>query len=89
MEIDQVLDISRQGIKIGILLAAPLMIFGLTAGVVVNVFQAVTQISEHTLAIIPKILAVFLALLLFAPWMVDLMTGYTTELIENVPLMVR
>ena len=89
MEVEQILDISRQGVKVGILLAAPLMMFGLTAGLVINVFQAVTQISEHTLAIVPKILAIFFALMLFAPWMIDMMTGFTTELYQNIPSVVR
>lgn len=89
MEVEQVLDIARQGVKVGILISAPLLLFGLAAGLFINVFQAVTQISEHTLAIIPKILAIFIAFLLFAPWMIDLMTGYTTELFENIPGIIR
>ncbi|GAG67531.1 unnamed protein product, partial [marine sediment metagenome] len=87
--VEHVLDISREGIKVGILLAAPLMMFGLTAGLVINVFQAVTQISEHTLAIVPKILAIFFALMLFAPWMIDTITGFTTDLFESIPSVVR
>jgi flagellar biosynthesis protein FliQ len=63
-----------------VLLAAPMMVFGLIAGLVVSIFQAVTQIHEMTLTFIPKILAVIVGLVLFLPWMVSQMITYTTNL---------
>ena len=89
MESDQILDIVRQALRVGVFLAAPLLVFGLVAGVLINIFQAVTQINENTLAIVPKMLAIMLALLLFAPWMIDLLTDFTTELFTNIPVAVR
>ena len=62
------------------LLSAPMMVFGLIAGLVVSIFQAVTQIHEMTLTFIPKILAVIVGLVLFLPWMVNQMITYTTNL---------
>jgi flagellar biosynthetic protein FliQ len=63
-----------------VVLSTPMLLFGLVAGLVVSVFQAVTQIHEMTLTFIPKILAVIVGLVLFLPWMLSLMTTYTANL---------
>jgi len=63
-----------------VLLSAPMLVFGLVAGLVVSIFQAVTQIHEMTLTFIPKIVAVIVALVLFMPWMLAQLTAYTTNL---------
>ena len=89
MHAEQVLDITRQALKVAVLLSAPLLLFGLVTGVLINIFQAVTQITETTIAIIPKILAIIFALLLFSPWMIDIITSFTTELFESIPHVVR
>lgn len=89
MQPEQVLDITRQALKVSVLLAGPLLIFGLVIGVVVNVFQAVTQITETTLTVVPKLVAILLALLLFSPWMIDVMTDFTVQMFENIPHVVR
>jgi flagellar biosynthetic protein FliQ len=89
MRPEQVLDITREALKITVMLAAPLLIFGLVVGVVTNVFQAVTQITETTLAVVPKILAIFLALVLFAPWMLETLMDFTTQLFLNIPHVIR
>ena len=89
MQPDQVIDITRQAMRIAVLLSAPVLGFGLIIGVIMNVFQAVTQISETTLQVIPKFLAMLLALLIFSPWMIDLMTDFTISLFENIPSAVR
>jgi flagellar biosynthetic protein FliQ len=89
MHSDQVLDITRQAMKVAVMLAAPLLIFGLVVGVMTNVLQAVTQISETTLQIIPKMLAMLVALLLFSPWMLDVITDFTTQLFESIPHVIR
>jgi len=89
MNSDQVLDIIREAMKTAILLSAPLLVFGLLVGVMTNVFQAVTQINESTLQIVPKMLAMLLALLLFAPWMIDVITDFTTQLFTSIPGVIR
>ena len=66
-----------------VLLSAPMLVFGLVAGLVVSIFQAVTQIHEMTLTFIPKILAVIVGLVLFLPWMLHQMIAYTTQLYLN------
>ncbi len=63
-----------------VMLSAPMLVFGLVAGLAVSIFQAVTQIHEMTLTFIPKILAVVVGLVLFLPWMLSQITAYTTQL---------
>lgn len=76
-------------IKTAILLASPMLLVGLFTGVMVSVFQAATQINEMTLVFVPKMIGVALALLVFFPWMLKLITGFTTNLLVNLPLYVR
>ena len=79
-----VLDLGRDALVMISLLAGPVLGAGLLAGLVVSVFQAVTQINEMTLTFIPKILAVAVALIIFAPWMLNLLLGFTTTLFLNL-----
>jgi flagellar biosynthetic protein FliQ len=65
-----------------------MLIFGLVVGLVISIFQAVTQINEMTLTIVPKILAVALALLIFLPWMISMMTDFTRHMFELIPTLV-
>lgn len=71
------------------LIAAPMLGLGLIVGVIISIFQATTQIQEQTLAFIPKIIAVFVAVLLFGPWMLNLMVGYTRELWSNLSVFIH
>ena len=68
--------------------AAPMLVISLTVGLIVSVIQAVTQIQEATLAFVPKIVAVFLSLLIFGPWIVGLLTKFTSGLLMNLNLYV-
>jgi flagellar biosynthesis protein FliQ len=86
---EQVLDITRAAMRVAVLLSAPLLIFGLVVGIITNIFQAVTQISETTLAVVPKIAAILFALVLFAPWMLDVITDFTIQLFESIPNIIR
>ncbi|MCB0406025.1 MAG: flagellar biosynthesis protein FliQ, partial [Bdellovibrionales bacterium] len=89
MQSEQILDITREALKVAIMLSAPLLVFGLVTGLMVSVFQAVTQISEATLAIVPKMLAIILAFLIFSPWMLDILMNFTTHMFESIPTLVR
>mgnify|MGYP001347489990 CR=1 FL=1 len=82
---EAVIDIGRDALVITLLIAAPPLLAGLAVGLVVSVFQAVTQIQEFTLTFIPKILAVFIATMIFLPWMLRVFLGYTTELFLQIP----
>jgi flagellar biosynthetic protein FliQ len=78
-----------EGIKIAIILAAPMLFAGLVVGLIVSIFQAATQINEMTMTFIPKILAVGLALLIFFPWMLQTMIEFVHNLFINIPNYIR
>jgi flagellar biosynthetic protein FliQ len=71
--------------KVTLLVSAPVLLVGLVVGLVISIFQAVTQVHEMTLAFVPKIIAVMLALLVAAPWMIDLLVNFTHNLFTNIP----
>jgi flagellar biosynthetic protein FliQ len=86
---DMAIQISRDALSMVMLIAAPMLGLGLLVGLLVSVFQATTQIQEQTLAFIPKIIAIFVAILVFGPWMLSLMVDYTREIFTNLPNMIR
>ena len=89
MENDFVIEVVNQAIKVTLMLAAPMLIAALVVGVLVSIFQAVTQINEQTLSFIPKILVIIATLVIFSPWMMETMVSYTRELFESIPELVR
>ncbi|HEY2388655.1 MAG TPA: flagellar biosynthesis protein FliQ [Candidatus Binatia bacterium] len=86
---ENVLQLGRNALEMTLILAGPVLAFGLVAGLAVSIFQALTQIHEMTLTFIPKIGATILALALFGPWMLQKMLNYTTALIESIPGLIR
>jgi flagellar biosynthesis protein FliQ len=82
---DLVTKIMLDALKVAILLAAPVLIFGLVAGLLISMLQAVTQIHEMTLAFIPKIIAVVIAIVIFFPWMLNVIIDFTKNLFTNLP----
>ena len=86
---DVVLNLGREAIITTVLLSAPLLLSALIVGLIVSIFQAVTQINEATLTFIPKMLAVVIVLIVLAPWMTQMITSYTTELFTSMPSYVR
>ena len=82
---DLVIQLAQQALMTVMLVAAPMLGLGLTVGLMVSVFQATTSINEQTLAFIPKIIAVFVAILIFGPWMLKIMIGFVTEVFVNLP----
>jgi flagellar biosynthesis protein FliQ len=88
MESEFANDIIQEGIKVALMIASPMLIGALLIGILVSVFQAVTQINEQTLTFIPKILIIAVALIIFAPWMTDVLTNYTRDIIISIPKVV-
>ncbi len=84
-----ILKLGQDAIKTVALIAGPMLVGALVIGLVVSVFQAVTQINEATLTFIPKMIVIFLVILIAGPWMLDVMTTYTTELFTNIAAFVR
>ena len=78
-----------EAFKTTILLAGPVLLFGLVTGLLVSIFQAATQINEMTLVFIPKMLAVGIALLIFFPWMLQIIIEFTQKLIINIPMYIK
>jgi len=80
-----VVEIGREALTVTLLVAAPMLLFGLVVGLVISIFQAVTQINEMTLTFVPKILAVALALIIFLPWMINMMTDFSRHMFSLIP----
>ncbi len=80
-----IVDFAMESIKTTLLLSAPMLGFGLVTGLLVSIFQAVTSIQELTLTFIPKILAVFFSLILFFPWLLQILLGFTSKILINFP----
>ena len=83
-----IVGLVQQALEVTILLSAPLLLTALVTGLVVSVFQAATQINEMTLSFIPKLLAIFAALVLAGPWMLNVIVDFTRRLIEGIPGMI-
>jgi len=84
-----VISFARQSIELALMIAMPMMLIGLTVGLVVSIFQAATQIQEMTLSFIPKIVAIFLALLISFPWIMDKLINFTRDIFLNFPQYIR
>lgn len=83
-----VLEIGRQAIEVTLLMSAPMLITALVVGLVVSVFQAATQLNESTLQFVPKLVVMFLVLLLAGPWMLQYMVDYIQRLFESIPQLI-
>ena len=88
MSSDLVVQMAREALFMVMLISAPMLGLGMLVGILVSVFQATTQIQEQTLAFIPKLVAVFVAILIFGPWMLRLLTDYIRELFVNLPSLI-
>lgn len=84
-----VVDIAQDAIMSVLLVSAPILGLGLLVGLIVSIVQATTQIQEPTLSFIPKVIAVALTLLVFGPWMMNIMYEFTVRLFENIPVYIR
>jgi flagellar biosynthetic protein FliQ len=80
-----VIGLVQQALEVTLLVSAPLLLAALVTGLVVSVFQAATQINEMTLSFIPKLIAVFAAVVLAGPWMVSVLVDFTRRLLTGIP----
>ncbi|MCX7193989.1 MAG: flagellar biosynthesis protein FliQ [Proteobacteria bacterium] len=85
---ESVMTLGQQAIELTLMLSAPLLLSALAIGLVVSIFQAATQINEQTLSFIPKLLGVFIVLVIAGPWMVTMMVDFIRRLYGNIPWMV-
>ena len=84
-----VFDLARNAMMIALEVSLPFLLFSLVTGLVISIFQAVTQINEMTLTFVPKILAVFVAGAIFGPWMLNNLIAYIANLFISLPTFVR
>lgn len=89
MNSESVIDLSQQAIKLTLMLSGPMMLGALFVGLIISLFQALTQINEQTLTTIPKIVVIFVLLVISGPWLVDTMISFTEDLITSIPTVVQ
>lgn len=85
---ETVMEIGRQALQMTLILAGPPLLAALVTGLIISIFQAATQINEQTLSFIPKLVVMFITLLLAGPWMLDMMVDYIRRLFESIPQMI-
>lgn len=83
-----VMEIGRQAIEVTLLISAPMLVAALVVGLIVSIFQAATQINESTLQFVPKLIVMFLVLLLTGPWMIQYLMDYIQRLFESIPQLI-
>lgn len=88
MSPESVMTLSQQALEITIMVSAPLLLAALATGLLVSIFQAATQINEMTLSFIPKLLAMFVVMIVAGPWMLGVMMEYMRRLYADIPWMV-
>lgn len=84
METPEVLEIAREAIMVSLQIGAPIMIIALVVGLAISLIQALTQIQEMTLTFVPKVLVIFLSLLVFLPYMLSMLSSFTERLAERI-----
>jgi flagellar biosynthetic protein FliQ len=82
---EMVTELGRQALETTLLVASPILGLSLVVGLAVSVLQAMTQLNEATLTFVPKVLAVFGAIVVFLPWMLGVMTSFMTQIFTSIP----
>ena len=82
---EMVVTVGREAVLTMLLVAAPMLVSGLLIGLIISILQAITQVHEMTLTFIPKIVVVALALLIFLPWIINVIVGFTVRLFGIIP----
>ena len=84
---ETVLNITNEAVYTALIMSAPILGAALLTGLLISIFQATTQLQEMTLVFVPKIIVVFLVIILFGPWMLGVITSFTTTLYQSIPFM--
>ena len=82
------IDLGRQAIVTALMIGSPILVVGMLVGLTIGLFQALTQIQDQTIAFVPKIVAMIVAMGLFLPWLIQRMVEYSGDLITNIPAVV-
>jgi flagellar biosynthetic protein FliQ len=86
---DFIVHMFREAFYTALLVSAPVLVASLLVGLLISIFQAATSVQEFTLTFVPKIVVVAIILVLMLPWMIDLMVGFTQNLFQQIPMLVR
>lgn len=89
MNDDVVIQLGQDALKTLAMVAAPMLLSTLIIGLIISIFQALTQINENTLTFVPKMIVIAVVLILAGPWMLDTLSTYTVTLFENISTIVR
>jgi flagellar biosynthetic protein FliQ len=84
-----IVQVVREALMLVLIIAVPILVSGMLVGLVISVLQAATQIQEQSLTFVPKLLVVLIILIVLAPWIINVLVGYTNELYAKIPLMVK
>lgn len=85
MEFSEALELGRNALWITLMTSAPILVIGLVVGLMIAMFQAITQLQEQTLTFVPKIGAMVVAAVIFIPWIANAMIAYTREMFSTSP----
>lgn len=83
-----VMEIGRQAIEVTLIMAAPMLLAALVVGLIISIFQAATQLNEATLQFVPKLVTMFIVLLIFGPWMLQYLIDYIQRLFGSIPQLI-
>ena len=86
---DFIMGFARQALETMLLVSLPVLLVSLFVGVIISLFQSVTQMQEMTITFVPKIVTTFLSLIVFGAWMIEKMTGFMREILVNLPYWAR
>ncbi len=89
MSPETVVHLGRKAVETILLASGPMLIAAMVVGLIISIFQAATQINEQTMTFIPKIVAVFVTMLIFGPWMINLLVTFTAGIINSMPELIR
>lgn len=89
MNEDIVIQLGQNALKTLAMVAAPLLLSTLVIGLIISIFQALTQINENTLTFVPKMVVIAIVLIIAGPWMLDTMSNYTVNLFDSIATIVR
>ena len=88
MNPDTVISLAQRAMEVTLLISAPPLLAALLTGLIVSIFQAATQITEMTRSFIPKLVAIFVVLVVFGPWMLSILLDYINNLFTGIPGMI-
>lgn len=83
-----VIELGRQAVEVTLMVSAPLFLAALVTGLIISIFQAATQINEMTLSFVPKLVAIFVTLVLAGPWMITLLTDFMQRMFTAIPTLI-